>query len=273
MSIIEKAIAKLNQAKQSDKYAVTEQNIRSEPKKMPDAAFSNLQLQFNVERISAAGIVAPSEQAPFLADEFRRIKRPLLNYAFDNSSDPVGNSNVIMVTSSLPGEGKSFLAVNLALSIALEKNATVLLIDADVIMPKITKMFSLEDRPGLTDKLESPDLDLAELLLNTDVPGLSIISAGKHTASSAELLSSNIMKNLIKEMASRYTNRVIIFDSPSLLTTPESSVLAEQMGQIVMVVEANKTPQSTVSKSLGLLNKDKAIGIVLNKTSIGVGYN
>ena len=148
-----------------------------------------------------------------------------------------------------------------------------MLIDADVAMSKITRMFGLQNRPGLTDKLENADLDLGELLIKTDFPGLSIIPAGKKTTLATELLASNVMKDLINEIATRYSNRIIIFDSPPLLATPESSVLAEQMGQIVLVVEANKTPQSAVLDAVGLLNKDKAIGIILNKTSRGFGYS
>ncbi|MBI1425240.1 MAG: polysaccharide biosynthesis tyrosine autokinase [Gammaproteobacteria bacterium] len=272
MSIIEKAIAKLNHAKQSNDDSGNEKSSQRKFEKTASSPHSDLQLKFNIETLSAAGIVSPNEQAPYLADEFRRIKRPLLNNAFGTSSELVENGNVIMVTSSLPGEGKSFSAVNLALSIALEKDYTVLLIDADVAMSKITRMFALDKRPGLTDKLENTELDLAELLIKTDFPGLSIIPAGKHTTLATELLSSNVMKDLIKEIANRYSNRIIIFDSPPLLATPESSVLAEQMGQIVLVVEANKTPQSAVMESVGLLNKDKAIGVILNKTSKGFGY-
>lgn len=273
MSIIEKAIAKLNDSKQPDdasraKTTLTDTKYHATEKDQ-DAGNN---LKFNIESLSAAGIVSPNEQAPYLADEFRRIKRPLLRNAFGQSSELVENGNVIMVTSSLPGEGKSFMAANLALSIALEKDFTVLLIDADVTMSKITKMFSLNKLQGLTDKLENPDIDLSELLIKTDFPGLSIIPAGKRTSLATELLSSNVMKQLIKEIAQRYNNRIIIFDSPPLLAAPESSVLAEQMGQITLVVEANKTPKSAVLESVALLNKDKAIGLVLNKTSKGFGY-
>ena len=276
MSIIEKAVAKLNQnTRQEDGGDVVSETGSAAHEKQQDVNKSkhpDLQLKFNIETLSAAGIVSPNENAPFLADEFRRIKRPLLNNAFGSSAELVENGNVIMVTSSMPGEGKSFSAVNLSLSIALEKDYTVLLIDADVAMSKITRMFGLDDLPGLTDKLENADLDIGELLIKTDFPGLSVIPAGKHTSLATELLSSKVMKKVIKEIASRYSNRIIIFDSPPLLATPESAVLAEQMGQIVLVVEANKTPQSAVQDSVNMLNKDKAIGLILNKTSKGFGY-
>lgn len=275
MSIIEKAIAKLNQNSQKYEKPLVhnDESIASKKEKNGKSLeYTDLQLKFDIETLSAAGIVSPNKQAPFLADEFRRIKRPLLNNAFGPSSELVEHGNVIMVTSSLPSEGKSFTAVNLALSIALEKDFTVLLIDADVSMSKITRMFGLDSRPGLTDKLENTELDIADLLIKTDFPGLSIIPSGERTTLATELLSSKVMKELIQEIANRYNNRIIIFDSPPLLATPESAVLAEQMGQIVLVVEANKTPQSAVLDSISMLNKDKAIGIILNKTSKGFGY-
>ena len=271
MSIIEKAIAKLNHTKELTGEMAGE-SVKNAQVDVSQTGYSDLQLKFNIETLSAAGIVSPNEHAPFLADEFRRIKRPLLNNAFGSSSELVENGNVIMVTSSLPGEGKSFSAVNLALSIALEKDFTVLLIDADITVSKITRMFGLENRPGLTDSLESAELDVGDLLIKTDFPGLSVIPAGKPTSLATELLSSKMMQELIKEIANRYNNRIIIFDSPPLLATSEAPVLAEQMGQIVVVVEANKTPQSAVLDSIALLNKDKAISLLLNKTSKGFGY-
>jgi len=271
MSIIEKAIAKLNTTKQGGNPPVAG---GQQPKstRARNTAEGYPMIHIKSETMAASGFVAPDGQAPILADEFRRIKRPLLNNAFGSSAQLVENGNVIMVTSSLPGEGKSFTAINLALSIALEKDYTVLLIDADVAMSKITNLFGLGKQPGLTDMLEENDIYLSDLLIKTDYTGLSILPAGRKTSFATELLASNVMKEVVNELSTRYNNRIIIFDSPPLLSTPESAVLAEQMGQIVMVVEANKTPQSAVMESVNLLNKDKAIGLVLNKTSKGIGY-
>jgi len=276
MSIIEKAIAKLNQSKQLNEHVIRNdvnlpensiQNNNQKPKS------PEIQLKFSLETLSASGIVSPDEHAPYLSDEFRRIKRPLLNNAFGSSSKLVPNGNIIMITSSLPGEGKSFTSVNLALSIALEKDYTVLLVDADMAMTKLTRMFALEKRPGLTDKLQYPVLELNKIIIKTNFPGLSILPAGKKSTLATELLASNVMKMLLNEIGNQYKNRIIIFDSPPLLVTPESAVLAENMGQIVLVVESNKTPQSAVMESISLLNKDKAISLILNKSSRGVGYS
>jgi len=271
MSIIEKAIAKLNTTKQTTESKSNNEVSLNEPafEHTPEHDFK---VHFKTETLSAAGIVAPGDETPYLADEFRRIKRPLINNAFGSSSELVENGNVIMVTSSLPGEGKSFTAVNLAISIALEKDFTVLLIDADMAVTKITRMFRLENYPGLTDKLENNQIDLADLLVKTDFPGLSIMPSGKQTTHATELISSKVAVELINEISNRYSNRIVIFDSPPLLATPEAAVLAEHVGQIVMVVEANKTAQSAVLEAIGMLNHDKAIGLVLNKTSKGFGY-
>lgn len=271
MSIIEKAIEKLNQHKNGE--VRKEMPAAQSGNRIQFAAHSAEQrVKFNIETLSAAGIISPTTETPFLADEFRRIKRPLLNNAFGKSSGLVGYGNVIMVTSSLPGEGKSFTAANLALSIALEKDYTVLLIDADVAMSKITRMFALDEQSGLTDVLENQVADLGDVIVKTDFPCLSIIPSGHKNPHATELLGSQAMKDLVMEIASRYSNRIIIFDSPPLLATPESAVLAEQMGQIVIVVEANRTPKSAVQDAINQLNRDIAISLVLNKTSKNMSY-
>jgi len=285
MSIIEKAIEKLNKSAEShlstssarSDMGLNSKEVASSPsspieehkntKNTPD-----IEKTFHVERISVSSIVKPELDAPNLADELRRIKRPLLANAFGRQSSIVQNGNVIMVTSSLPGEGKSFMAANLAVSMAVEKDFTVLLIDADVAMSRISKMFDLDDSIGLTDLLLDDSLDIGQAIVKTDFPCLSVIPAGHKNPHAAELLGSHGMKRIIQELASRYKNRIILFDSPPLLATAESVILSENMGQIVVVVEANKTPQAAVVESIGMLNKDKPIGFVLNKTRRSFNY-
>lgn len=286
MSIIEKAIEKLNKngdprqshAPVNMPNAVMQQDNKSEfadharKEEITNDAIRGEKKSFDVEMISVSSIVRPEQEAPNLADELRRIKRPLLANAFGKQSSIVPNGNVIMVTSSLPGEGKSFTAANLAVSMAVEKDFTVLLIDADVAMSRISKMFDLEDSLGLTDLLSDQRLDIGKAIVKTDFPCLSIIPAGHKNPHAAELLGSNGMARIVAELATRYKNRIIMFDSPPLLATAESVILAENMGQIVVVVEANKTPQSAVLESIGMLNKDKPIGIVMNKTRRSFNY-
>lgn len=283
MSIIEKAITKLNQRTENESHQANgytnvagqtlQSNVESRANKSElGSSISQKKVVFNLETLSASSIIEPDHDVPYLADEFRRIKRPLLSNAFGKQSSLVLNGNVIMVTSSLPGEGKSFTAANLAISMALEKDFTVLLVDADVAMSKITKMFDLDDSVGLTDLINNNQFDIGEAIVKTDFPCLSVIPAGHKNIHAAELLGSQGMTNIIQELASRYRNRIILVDSPPLLATAESVILSENMGQIVLVVEANKTPQSALLEAIGMLNKDKPIGLILNKTRRSFNY-
>ncbi len=198
-------------------------------------------------------------------DEYRRIKRPLLSNAIGRSSSLVDRGNLIMVTSSMPGEGKSYTATNLALSIAREKDVTVLLIDCDVARRGVSRLLGIEDRPGLVDLVDNEELTVADVMLTTDIPNFRVLAAGSHYDYVTELLASNRMASLVDEIATRYSDRIVIFDSPPLLATPETQVLATLVGQIVFVVETGKTPQAVVMDALEQLPEDKAIGIVLNK--------
>jgi exopolysaccharide/PEP-CTERM locus tyrosine autokinase len=212
-------------------------------------------------------LVPGSNLGPEIKNEYRRIKRPLLSNAFGKTASLVDQGNLIAVTSSVPGEGKTFTAVNLALAFAQERDNTVLLIDCDVTKQGVSRMFGVERRrPDFTDLLAGEDLSVGDALLRTDVPGLVLLPAGKPHEYITEMVASQRMARLVHEIATRYNDRIIIFDSPPLLATPEAQVIAGLVGQIVFVIEAGKTPHSIVEDALEMLPKDKAIGLVLNKS-------
>ena len=221
-----------------------------------------------LERIREKGMLVPgSSLGPEIRGEYRRIKRPLLSNAFGKSADLVDDGNLILVTSSVPGEGKSYTALNLALSIAQERDHTVLLIDADVTKQGVSRMLGIEKRrPDLTDLLTSEDLSVGKAMLRTDIPGLVLLPAGKPHEYITEMVASQRMSRLVNELANRYSDRVIIFDGPPLLSTPEAPILASLVGQVVFVIEAGKTPHAIVDDALGMLPREKAIGLVLNKS-------
>ena len=221
-----------------------------------------------MDRLREKGMLVPgSSLGPEIRGEYRRIKRPLLSNAFGKSAGLVDDGNLILVTSSVPGEGKSYTALNLALAIAQERDHTVLLIDADVTKQGVSRMLGIERRrPDLTDLLTSEDLSVAKAMLRTDVPGLVLLPAGKPHEYITEMVASQRMSRLVNELASRYSDRVIIFDGPPLLSTPEAPILASLVGQVVFVIEAGKTPHAIVDDALGMLPKEKAIGLVLNKS-------
>ena len=228
----------------------------------------------DMEWISAAGMLVPDTRRSRIKEEYRHIKRPLLMNIDGKGASTVEHANLIMVTSARPGEGKTFTACNLALSIAAERNRTVLLVDADVVKPSVARVLGFEVALGLVDFLIDDQLDLADVLLDTNVPSLTILPAGSKHHLSTELLASENMLKLATEMSSRYPDRIVIFDSPPLLATTEASVLASLMGQIIMVVSAGRTQQSHVKEALALLNPNQIVGFVLNKSrgTLGSDY-
>ena len=229
-----------------------------------EAASSRIQLDF--ERLAAAGMVTPDAERSQVSEEYRHIKRPLLLNAFGEGALPQSNRNLIMVTSARPNEGKTFTAVNLALSIALERERTVLLVDADVAKPSVTRVLDFPGTAGLVDYLADHDRRMADLILQTKLPKLRIWPAGRRHAHSTELLGSETMQALAQELADRYPDRVVVFDSPPLLATSEAAVLAGLMGQVVMVVEAEHTKRDELQEALALLKPETYIGLVLNKS-------
>lgn len=216
--------------------------------------------------LNADMLIPGSKLGPTFADEYRRIKRPLLSNAFGKTASLVDRGNLILITSSIPGEGKTHTAVNLALSIAQERDHTVLLVDCDVTRQGVSHMLGVADRAGLVDVLENENLTIGDVMLRTDVAELSILSAGKQHEYVTELLASHRMASLVNEIATRYEDRVIIFDGPPLLPTPQTQVLAGLVGQIAFVIEAGKTPQSVVEEALALIPEEKATGLVMNKS-------
>jgi len=172
---------------------------------------------------------------------------------------------MIMVTSALPGEGKTFTSINLAMSIAMEMDKTVLLIDADVAKPVVTARLGVEAEAGLIDVLLDDGLTLPDVLLRTDIPKLTLLPSGRRHVHSTELLASERMRQLTLELSNRYSDRIVIFDSPPLLLTSEARVLAGLMGQIVLVTEESRTPQHAVKEAAGMLDDNEIVGIVMNK--------
>jgi len=219
-----------------------------------------------LDRLLADDMLVPgSHLGREIQDDYRRIKRPLVSNACGRNKAMVERGNLILVTSSVPGEGKSYTSVNLALSISMEMDHTVLLVDCDVAKQGVSRMLGLENVCGLVDVLESDELSIGDVLMQTDIPNFRVVSAGKQNEYYAELLASQRMSELVNEIAGRYSDRIIIFDGPPLLSTPQTQILAGLVGQVVFVIEAGKTPQSQVEDALQMLPKEQAIGLVLNK--------
>jgi exopolysaccharide/PEP-CTERM locus tyrosine autokinase len=287
MNIIEKAASKLDKisSKKGGDAGIIERAIRTIEGKeetatvrgkiapvdksaktlVPESTTPKLKpkrLALNFDKLRHYGIITPEDQKTAITEQFRVIKRPLLMNSFNKE---VKNGNLIMVSSSLAGEGKSFCAVNLAMSIAMEMDHTVLLVDADVTRPMVPKILGLGTDKGLLDVLLDDKLDMTEVLIKTNIEKLSVLTAGRPHPNANELLASQSMGFLLKELVQRYEDRIIIFDSPPLLQTSEARVLANQMGQIVLVVEAEKTTQQTVREALRQIETCEIVTLIYNK--------
>lgn len=233
---------------------------------------------FNIDfsRLEANGMVSLTNARTQINEEYREIKRKLLSNAFGPLAKTLHNSNIIMVTSGRASEGKTFTAVNLALSIAAEQDKTVLLVDADVLKPNVLNTLGVERRAGLMEYLTGEEDDISDVLYHTNVDKLKVIPAGRSHHLSTELLASQKMHETIDEFANRYRDRVVIIDTPPLIGITESAVLANFAGQAVIVTEEGKSKLTDIRYSIQRLNPNMAIGFVVNKSvytdSDGTGY-
>ncbi len=221
-------------------------------------------VNIDLQRLREGGMIAPDGDKTPLAEEFRVIKRPLLKNAFGSGAS-IRNGNLIMVTSAFPREGKSFCAINLAMSIAMERDRTVLLVDADVARPSIPQKFGIAPDVGLMDVLLDSHVSLSDAIVRTNVNKLALLPAGRPHRQATELLASEAMFNLLAELSERYSDRIVIFDSPPLLVTTEARTLAANMGQIVMVVESDNTTHEALREALATIESCDVVGMVLNK--------
>ncbi|MDO9167120.1 MAG: XrtA-associated tyrosine autokinase [Rhodoferax sp.] len=290
-SLIEQAAQRLEQLRQAgaDMPAATPPTVPApvvaekqvSGNVMQPAALSR-RVEIDLEALAAAGIVSPNAPRSQIADQFRVIKRPLIANAMGRGASIIANGNLIMVTSALPGEGKTFTAINLAMSMATELDYTVMLVDADVARPSVMNVLGLPEGPGLLDLVVDESKDLSNMLLRTNIDKLTILPSGTQHARATELLASDAMIRLLDDMAKRYADRIIVFDSPPLLPTTESRVLATHMGQVVVVVQAEKTLQADVQQALAtiescpvklmLLNQAKTISKMGYEYGYGYGY-
>ncbi|MHB1203962.1 MAG: AAA family ATPase [Rhodospirillaceae bacterium] len=232
-------------------------------------------------KLAKAGYLTPNTQNSQKAEEFRVIKRPLLRTAFGTEATRLAhgytqgmhhrsgesNAHVIMVTSPGPGDGKTFNAINLAVSIASERDLQVLLIDADIRSRGLSRVLGVADRPGLMEVLTQSQPSAESVVLHTDMPSLSVIAAGSPMPGAAEMLASQAMTRLVHDIATRYKNRFVIFDAPPALATSEPGVLAGHVGQVVMVVRANETSRRAIVDAVALVNTCPTVNFILNQMS------
>jgi protein-tyrosine kinase len=278
MSIIERAIQKLQGGATAGAAGAVKRNggarrVREAIAPVPDRARSVREparsIGIDLALLSALGLVPQAQAEGRSLEEFRRIKRPLLESVVAGTTDASeASSNLIMVTSSVAGEGKTYISFNLARSIARERDLSVLLVDADVAKRHLTSLLNAEDAEGLTDCLVDPNVDPEDLVLGTSVPGLSFLPAGTHASMTPELFSSQRMAGVASHLGGADRLRIVLFDTSPLLLTGESSSLARLVDQVVMVVAAESTPQPLVVDAIALLDRSKTIRCVLNQSRL-----
>lgn len=279
MSLVERAMDKIRHGQPVGRRAGVPEHSSAEPigalVEHPDTSASKREVVIDRVALRAAGYLPDERQNRRFADEYRQIKRPLLQAAFPAEPHRDGpDPRLIMMASALPGDGKTFTSINLALSMAREKDYSVILVDADVAKPHISRIFGVQAELGLLDLLADPALDPDSLVLPTDVRGLSILSAGPVREGATELLSSRRMQEVARHFLRTRPRCVVLFDSPPLVVSSESRALAVSMGQVVLVVRAGYTPHQALLDAIDHLPEDKSVSMVLNqgRHSVMSGY-
>ncbi|GLX78209.1 hypothetical protein tinsulaeT_15490 [Thalassotalea insulae] len=274
MSTIEKALARKaakEATKATSEVSADSENAPKEQVSQHESTISDEQarhpktLNIDTESLNERGYLVDTGERKSIKDEFRQIKRKLLNNAFGSGAKLLNHPNLIMVSSAKPNEGKTFVSINLALSIASEQDKKVLLIDADVLRPSINRELGIEQTEGLIDYLLQPDKNVSDVLFQTNIDNLRVMPAGQPHHLSNELLASERMAALANELATRYPDRVVIFDCPPLIGVTETLVLANLVGQAIVVVEESKTTIASIKAATESLNENLALGIVMNK--------
>lgn len=262
MSLVEKALGKLRESGGTPDTAATGV-LRAERSAITPALpvgreVAEPQLRLSGAMLQRLGLVAPPEQEHQRTSEYRQIKRQVVAEIRENPSE-----RVVLVASALAGEGKSFTSANLARSLALEPDFSVLLIDADVIKPALTRSFGLQGSPGLTDALADGGIDPESLVVTTDIEGLSVMPAGSPHEHATEYFASERMREVLVRLLA-VPQRIVVIDTLPLLLTTEARSLVPHASQLLLVVRAESTPQSAVRQALAVIGEEANVKFVLN---------
>jgi protein-tyrosine kinase len=233
---------------------------------------SSRRIHFDPVALRELGYLPESSRERQFADHYRHIKRPLIAKVQAVAANTGAQSpRLIMMASALPGDGKTFTSINLALSMARERDVSVVLVDADLPKPHVSRVFGVENEPGLLDALADPTIDVSTLLIPTDVGSFSILPAGKHNEAATEMLASARMATIVASLLANNPRRIVLFDSPPLLLSSESRALANIVGQVVLVVRSGATPRQAVVDVLEQIGNGPSVALVLNQGRVAHG--
>jgi exopolysaccharide/PEP-CTERM locus tyrosine autokinase len=268
MSLVERAIERMRQA-DGNKPAVA---ASSEPGgshtnyAASDHPGTAKRLTVDLNALRAQSYLPEERMDRQFADYYRQIKRPLIEKALGTKESPSGlDARIIMLSSALPGDGKTFTSINLALSMARERDLSVLLVDADMPKPHVSEIFGIQSEAGLADALVDEGVEIESLVMLTNIRGLSVLPSGRRVEGAAELLTSDRMRQLLATLIAHNPRRLILLDSPPLLVTSEARALLKVAGQAVLVVRAGQTPHHAIREAISFFEERQAGGIVLNE--------
>ena len=273
MSLVEQAIARLRNQQSGAKSPAPGGSAHkfaapSVVDELDDSAKAKNRLVLDLSALRAGGYLPEVSKERQFAEQYRRIKRPLIEKAL-SGDDAGGEPRVIMIASAVPGDGKTFTSINLAFSMAQERDISLLLIDSDVSKHHITDIFGLRERKGLLDALTDESLDPETLIVPTSSRGFSILPAGTRVDGTAELVSSNRMRQIVTSLCARNPRRILLLDSPPLMITNEGRALVKIAGQVVLIVRAGVTPRHAVQAAIGMFDEKQAGGMILNEVKVG----
>ncbi|GBE40185.1 tyrosine-protein kinase YwqD [bacterium BMS3Bbin09] len=255
MSKLEEALEKANKLRESGRI--------NEAGKV-DVARETVPIEVNNKNL----VTITQPYSP-VAEEYRKLKSMILR---KTKKDFL---NTIMITSAIEGEGKSVTSINLAVTLAQAIDHSILLIDADIRKPMIHEYLGIEYKYGLSDYLTS-DIDISEVMIKTGIGKLVLIPAGSSVDNPLELLSSEKMKALIKEVKQRYVDRYVIIDTPPILSFAESIAIGANVDGIIFVVKEGRAPKRMIEDALNLVKGLNLLGVVFNgveKTSLDGQYS
>ncbi|WP_243797023.1 AAA family ATPase [Novosphingobium mangrovi (ex Hu et al. 2023)] len=227
--------------------------------------FSGTRHPIDRDSLAEHGLIVPEGAVTALLEEFRIVKRQVLPQAAELRRKKAGPAaQRVLISSPHPGEGKTYCALNLALSIAAEKESEVLLVDADFAKPSVLSMLGLPGGRGLMDALMDETLDVVDCVLGTDIPGLWVLPAGEDTNTDSEYLSSSRTKRVLDRLTQGAPQRIVIFDSPPALAASPAAELAKHVGQAIVIVRADRTGQGALDDAIKLLDGCPNVQLLLN---------
>jgi protein-tyrosine kinase len=265
LSLIESSLERLRRAAVAAKepaVAAVATPARTEPVTALDPRVVHKRTAIDLTRLREAGYLPEQGQERRFADYCHRIKRPLIDRALATTASQ--DTRLILLSSALPGDGKTFITINLALSMARERDVSVLLVDGDLPRAQISRVLGMEGEPGLLNALRDETLDVESLVQDSDIRGLEILPAGGPSDGAAELIASARMRELAFKLMCRNPRRLVLFDSPPLLVSSEARALVQIPGQVVLVARAGHTPRAAILEALTHVDKKRLTGLILN---------